>query len=279
MHGSNKNKKDPTYKSIPVWTSNVPGEYMDSENLSEAQCFKTFIFTEVSSYWTHWGWDIMAAILETTYSTSFSRMRIVAFWFKFHWYLSPRIMLTKRQLVMLMVCRRAGTKPLNETRVDYSRDEYTLPRRDECYFLWGALSFSVWRGIWAGFGHIWFVYSLTNNAIIEYAGNHNGRVVCPLIQWHHNWDDVTKCVLIDLNRSFKISTIRFLIHQISGCVSEQYSRKGIPNYGEKYRTNKKRDIGQHGRLIGCILHFEIDTVVYTVEQIAQQDTSTHKWIN
>ena len=121
---------------------------------------------------------------------------------------------------------------------------------------YGERFFSPYGGI-SGLGLGTFVSSLTNNAIIEYPGNHYGRVVCLLIQWNHNWDGVTKCVLINLNRSFKISTIRFLIHQISGCISEQYSRNGILNYGEKYRTDKKRNIRQHGWFIGCILHFEM----------------------
>ena len=40
---------------------------------------------------THWGWDKMAAILQTAFSNAFSWMQIALFWLKFHWQLSARV--------------------------------------------------------------------------------------------------------------------------------------------------------------------------------------------
>ena len=43
---------------------------------------------------THWGWDKMATIFQTTFSNTFSLMKIVVFWWKFNWNLFPRVQLT-----------------------------------------------------------------------------------------------------------------------------------------------------------------------------------------
>ena len=43
---------------------------------------------------TNWGWDKMAVSLQTTFSNLFSSMKIVVFWFKFHWSMFPRVQLT-----------------------------------------------------------------------------------------------------------------------------------------------------------------------------------------
>ena len=43
---------------------------------------------------THWGWDKMAAISQTTFSNAFSSMKIFESWFKFHWSLFLRVQLT-----------------------------------------------------------------------------------------------------------------------------------------------------------------------------------------
>ena len=40
---------------------------------------------------THWGWDKMGTILQTTFTNVFSWMKIDLFWFKFHWKLSVRV--------------------------------------------------------------------------------------------------------------------------------------------------------------------------------------------
>ena len=42
----------------------------------------------------HWGRDKMATIFQTTLSSSFSCMKIVLFWFQFHWNLFLRVQLT-----------------------------------------------------------------------------------------------------------------------------------------------------------------------------------------
>ena len=46
---------------------------------------------------THWGWDKMADILQTTFSTAFSWMKMFEFRLKFHWSLFLRVQLTKFQ--------------------------------------------------------------------------------------------------------------------------------------------------------------------------------------
>ena len=43
---------------------------------------------------TYWGLNKMVNILETTFSNVFSWMKIIAFWFKFHWSLFIRVQLT-----------------------------------------------------------------------------------------------------------------------------------------------------------------------------------------
>ena len=41
----------------------------------------------------HWSWGKMTAKLQTTFSTTFSWMKIVLFWIKCHWSLFPRVQL------------------------------------------------------------------------------------------------------------------------------------------------------------------------------------------
>ena len=43
---------------------------------------------------THWGWDEMATISQTPFSNTLSWMKIVVFWWKFHWNLFLRVQLT-----------------------------------------------------------------------------------------------------------------------------------------------------------------------------------------
>ena len=43
---------------------------------------------------THWGWDKMDAISQTTFSRAFSSMKIVVFWLNFHWNMFARVQLT-----------------------------------------------------------------------------------------------------------------------------------------------------------------------------------------
>ena len=43
---------------------------------------------------THWGWDKMAVIFQTTFSNRFSWMKMLKFWLKIHWSLFLRVHLT-----------------------------------------------------------------------------------------------------------------------------------------------------------------------------------------
>ena len=43
---------------------------------------------------THWGWDKMAAIFQTTHSNTLSWMKMYEFWLEFHWSLFLRVQLT-----------------------------------------------------------------------------------------------------------------------------------------------------------------------------------------
>ena len=42
---------------------------------------------------THWGWDKMAAIFQTTFSNAFSWMNMYEYWSKYHWSLFLRVQL------------------------------------------------------------------------------------------------------------------------------------------------------------------------------------------
>ena len=57
----------------------------------------------------------MEAILQMTFSSAFSWMKIFEFWLKFHWSLFLRVQLTIfRALVQIMGWCRPGNKPLSE---------------------------------------------------------------------------------------------------------------------------------------------------------------------
>ena len=72
-----------------------------------------FIYLQISTYW---GWDKMAAILQTTVSTTFSSMKIHGLLRKFNWYLLLIVQLTVCQhcFRQIMTWRRSGDKPLAE---------------------------------------------------------------------------------------------------------------------------------------------------------------------
>ena len=48
---------------------------------------------------THWGWDKMADISQTTFSNIFSSIKMCQFWLKFHWSLFLRVQLTNSSIV------------------------------------------------------------------------------------------------------------------------------------------------------------------------------------
>ena len=49
---------------------------------------------QMSQNLTHWGWDKMATIFQTTFSNAFSWMKIYELWLRFHWRLFPGVHLT-----------------------------------------------------------------------------------------------------------------------------------------------------------------------------------------
>ena len=57
-------------------------------------CFAVVIITMSPLLLTHWGWDKMAAISQTTFSTAFSWMKIYELRLSFHWNLFLRFELT-----------------------------------------------------------------------------------------------------------------------------------------------------------------------------------------
>ena len=65
---------------------------------------------------THWGRDKMATISQMTLSNSFSWMKMLEFWLKFHWNLFHRGPINNiPALVQIMAWRHSGDKRLSET--------------------------------------------------------------------------------------------------------------------------------------------------------------------
>ena len=57
--------------------------------------FKALANQDVMSFeLTHWGWDKMAAVFQTTLSNAFSWIKMLWFWLKFHWSLFLLVQLT-----------------------------------------------------------------------------------------------------------------------------------------------------------------------------------------
>ena len=55
---------------------------------------KRLLLLRTRSKLTHWGWDKMIAILQTTFSNAFSWMKMHGFWLRFHWNSYLRVQLT-----------------------------------------------------------------------------------------------------------------------------------------------------------------------------------------
>ena len=74
---------------------------------------------------THWGPNKMAAISQT-FSNAFSWMKMLEFWFKFHWSLFLRFEFTilHTALVQIMAWRWLGDKPLSEPTMVWFTDAY-----------------------------------------------------------------------------------------------------------------------------------------------------------
>ena len=65
---------------------------------------------------THWDWDKMASIGQTTFLNAFSYMKMYKFQLRFHWNLFPKGPINNiTALVQIMVWRRPGDKPLSES--------------------------------------------------------------------------------------------------------------------------------------------------------------------
>ena len=64
---------------------------------------------------THWGRDKMAAIFQTTFSNTFSLMKMYEFRLKFHWSMFTKGPINNiPALVQIMAWRRSGDKPSSE---------------------------------------------------------------------------------------------------------------------------------------------------------------------
>ena len=52
-------------------------------------------FISLDHHWlTHWGWNKMAAIMQTTFLNLFLSVKMFLFWLKLHWNLFPKVQLT-----------------------------------------------------------------------------------------------------------------------------------------------------------------------------------------
>ena len=64
---------------------------------------------------THWGWDKMVAIFQTTFSYAFSWMKMYEFRLRFHWSFVPKVPINNiPALVLIMAWLWLGDKPLSE---------------------------------------------------------------------------------------------------------------------------------------------------------------------
>ena len=75
--------------------------------------------TEFHNELTHWGWDKMAAIFQTTFSNAFSWMKIYKFRLRFHLSLFPRV-----QLTIFRHCFSGGLAPSRRQAIIWSNDGY-----------------------------------------------------------------------------------------------------------------------------------------------------------
>ena len=93
------------------------GGYSQNGRSNLSSCSRQWpaIFSHIAPGLTHWGWDKMAATLQTTCWSAFSSMKKFEFWLKFHWNLLlvvVRVHMTLPALVLVMAWHRTGDKPL-----------------------------------------------------------------------------------------------------------------------------------------------------------------------
>ena len=102
---------------------------------------------------THWGWDKMDVVSQTTLWNAFSWMKMLEFRLKFHWSLFLNI----PALVQIMAWRRPGDKPLSEPmmvvlpmHICVTRPPWvnTLrPRQNGCHMADNILTLIFWKKI------------------------------------------------------------------------------------------------------------------------------------
>ena len=106
-------------------------------------CFKTLSSRQNCRLWLcdlkHWGLGKMAILLQTTFSSAFSWMKMHEFWLKFHWRLSllNDPINNIPALVPIMAWRRPGAEPLSEpmmvkwtTHIYVTRTQWVLTKAD-----------------------------------------------------------------------------------------------------------------------------------------------------
>ena len=92
---------------------------------------------QVSGGLTHWGWDKMDAISQTTISNTFSWMKMLEFRLKFHWSLFLRVQLTIIQHLFRwwLGADQATSHYLNQWWLDYQRIYASLGLNELIVFL------------------------------------------------------------------------------------------------------------------------------------------------
>ena len=106
VHGANM---------LPTWFLSAPdGPHVGPMNLAIRYCIEIL---PCGRQWllTQGGWDKMAAIFLTTFSSAFSWMKSFVFWLRFHWSLFVKGAINNiPALVQMMTWRRPGDKPLSD---------------------------------------------------------------------------------------------------------------------------------------------------------------------
>ena len=94
----------PGHDTKPDWLTDWPAEY---QLIIRHGLYRIFL--------THWGRDKMAAIIQTTFSSAFSWIKMYEFRLRFHWIFVPKGSINNiPSLVQIMAWRRPGDKPLSE---------------------------------------------------------------------------------------------------------------------------------------------------------------------
>ena len=82
------------WKFILWWIKKIPAkQFQPYRKLNDTDCVYVWSFSSIQ-HLAYWGLNKMADILQTIYSSTFSWMKIISFWFKFCWSLFLRVHLT-----------------------------------------------------------------------------------------------------------------------------------------------------------------------------------------